>query len=60
MKREGHETAILQKSKNFVKYHRLLQKAEEEGRLDGRFRCPLCGMRYLAESDAEACCRIGD
>jgi len=60
MKREAYESAILQKSKNYVKYHRLLRKAEEEGRLDGKYRCPVCGMRYLTEPEADACCRIDE
>lgn len=60
MKRESHETAILEKSKNYVKFYRLLRKAEEDGRLDGKYRCPVCGMRYLSATDADECCRIDD
>jgi hypothetical protein len=60
MKPEGHEGTILQKSKNYVKFHRLLAKAEADGRLDGKHRCPVCGMRYLAAREADDCCRIED
>ena len=48
------------KSKNYVKFHRLLAKAEAEGRLDGKHRCPVCGMRYLTAREADECCRIED
>ncbi len=58
MKRDGKEATILQKDKNYVKFHRLLAKAELEGRLDGKYRCPVCGMRYLSSSEADECCRI--
>lgn len=58
MKRDGKDSAILQKDKNYVKFHRLLQKAEASGRLDGKHRCPVCGMRYLTEKEADDCCRI--
>lgn len=58
MKRDGKGSAILQKDKNYVKFHRLLQKAEADGRLDGKHRCPVCGMRYLTEKEADNCCRI--
>lgn len=50
---------ILKKGKNYVKFHRLLAKAEAEGRLDGKFQCPVCGMRFLSSQEADECCRIG-
>ena len=52
------EENVLKKGKNYVKFHRLLAKAEEEGRLDGKYRCPVCGMRYTKEKHADDCCRI--
>jgi len=54
----GREDEVLKKTKNYVKFHRLLEKAEMSGRLDGKFRCPVCGMRYLSASDADDCCKI--
>ena len=36
----------------------LLKKAEAEGRLDGKFKCSLCGMRYQTKAEAEECCRV--
>jgi hypothetical protein len=47
---------ILVRDANYVKYERLLVKAEAEGRLDGRFRCLVCGMRYREKDEADACC----
>ncbi len=51
---------ILVRDANYVKYERLLVEAEAEGRLDGRFRCLVCGMRYREKGDAEACCRAAN
>jgi len=34
----------------------LLKKAEQEGRLSGKYRCPVCGMRYKKEREASVCC----
>lgn len=48
----------LVKEKPFVKYDQLIERAEREGRINGRFRCLVCGMRYHAKDDAEDCCRI--
>jgi hypothetical protein len=52
------DEAILKKTKNYVKFHRLLTRAENNGRLDGKFRCPVCGMRYLTAEKSNNCCRI--
>ena len=57
-KHEEKEASILKKGKNYVKFHRLLAKAEAEGRLDGKFHCPVCGMRYLTGAEADDCCRV--
>ncbi len=48
----------LDSSKKYVKYHRLLAKAEKEGRIDGRYRCPVCGMRFMTFDEADACCKL--
>lgn len=42
----------------YVKYHRLLAKAEREGRIDGKYRCPVCGMRFLTFDEADVCCKL--
>jgi hypothetical protein len=52
------DETILKKTKNYVKFHRLLARAESNGRLDGKFRCPVCGMRYLSAAEANNCCKI--
>lgn len=49
---------ILVRDESFVKYRRLLHRAEAEGRIDGPNKCLVCGMRYLTKDEAEACCRI--
>ena len=49
---------ILVRDESFVKYDRLLNKAEKEGRIDGPHKCLTCGMRYLTKEEAEDCCKI--
>jgi len=41
-----------------VKFEQLLSKAENEGRIDGEFKCLVCGMRYQHKDNAENCCKI--
>lgn len=48
---------ILVRDSNYVKYERLLSQAEAEGRIDGRYSCLVCGMRYREKEPAEVCCR---
>jgi len=52
------EDEILVRDESFVKYDRLLTKAEKEGRIDGPHKCLTCGMRYLTKEEAEDCCKI--
>ncbi len=52
------EDDILVRDESFVKYERLLSKAESEGRIDGPNKCLVCGMRYTSKEDADACCKI--
>ena len=52
------EDEILVRDESFVKYDRLLSKAESEGRIDGPNKCLTCGMRYLSKEEAENCCKI--
>lgn len=54
------EDDILVRDPNYVKYERLLVQAEAEGRIDGRFSCLVCGMRYRDKLDAEECCRAAN
>ncbi len=58
MQRIRDEKDILVKDKSYVKFERLLSKAENEGRLDGHFKCLTCGMRYSVKDEAEGCCKI--
>ena len=52
------EEGLLVRDESFVKYRRLLRRAEDEGRIDGPCKCLVCGMRYLTKDESEACCRI--
>ncbi len=52
------EDDILIRDESFVKYERLLTKAEREGRIDGPSKCLVCGMRFHNKLEADACCRI--
>jgi len=52
------EKSALQKGGDYVKFQRLLAKAEADGRLDGKYPCPVCGMRYIHQREADECCRI--
>jgi len=52
------EEEILVRDESFVKYERLLTKAETEGRIDGPNKCLVCGMRYTTKVDADTCCKI--
>ncbi len=51
------ESSTLVKEKPFVKYDQLIARAEKEGRINGRHRCIVCGMRYNEKDAAEDCCR---
>ena len=53
-----NDDAVLVRDESFVKYERLLSKAETEGRIDGPNKCLVCGMRYLNKDEADNCCRI--
>ena len=52
------EEDILVRDESFVKYERLLTKAETEGRIDGPKKCLVCGMRYMSKDEADNCCKI--
>ncbi len=55
MKRRG-ATLILEQDDQYVKFSKLLEKATTEGRVDGKYRCMVCGMRFKDEKNAEDCC----
>ena len=58
MQRRRGDAEVLVRDKSFVKFEQLLTKAENEGRIDGDFKCLVCGMRYLQKDEAENCCKI--
>jgi hypothetical protein len=43
---------------NYVRFSKLLAKAIAEGRVDGKHRCPTCGMRYKTEAESMNCCGV--
>ena len=47
---------LIKKDETSSTYDLLLKKAVREGRVDGKFRCPVCGMRFKNEKEASACC----
>lgn len=47
---------VLIKDQPSATYEMLLKKAEREGRIGGKYRCPVCGMRYRREREASQCC----
>jgi hypothetical protein len=57
MKFGGADTKVLEgEDRNYVKFNKLLAKAHAEGRVDGKFRCPTCGMRFRTDVEASNCC----
>jgi hypothetical protein len=48
---------VLVKDQSSATFDMLLKKAEQEGRIGGKFRCPVCGMRFRREKEASECCR---
>lgn len=40
----------------FVNFELLLAKAMAEGRVNGKYRCPVCGMRYRRKKESQNCC----
>jgi len=42
--------------KKFPTFEKLLEKAKKQGRVDGPFECPVCGMRFNSKEEADSCC----
>ena len=49
---------VLVRDKSYVKFDRLLAKAAAEGRIDGDYKCLVCGMRFAEKNEADNCCKI--
>jgi len=54
---DKYDDEILIKDHTNVSYEMLLRKAEEEGRIGGKYKCPVCGMRFKTEREARDCCK---
>jgi hypothetical protein len=52
------EFNVLVRDKSYVKFERLLAKAAAEGRIDGDYKCLVCGMRFVEKGEADNCCKI--
>lgn len=46
----------LEKEPSDSTFQLLLQTAIAEGRIGGKFRCFVCGMRYHSQKEADLCC----
>ena len=49
---------LLAKDREYVKYFQLLKRAGADGRLDGKYPCKLCGMKFHTKQQADDCCKI--
>lgn len=58
MQRAREEQEVLVRDKSYVKYEKLLARAEANGRLDGDFKCLTCGMKYIEKKNAVNCCGV--
>ena len=52
------EKVLLKRDVANSTYEVLLRRAEEEGRIGGKYACPVCGMRYKKERESLACCSL--
>ena len=48
---------VLIKDQPSATYDMLLEKAEREGRVGGKYLCPICGMKFRREREASDCCK---
>ncbi len=48
---------LLSRDREYVRYLQLLRRAEADGRLDGKYPCKLCGMKYHTKQQADECCK---
>lgn len=51
------KASLLSRDKEYVRYMQLLRRAEADGRLDGKYPCKLCGMKYHTKQKAADCCK---
>lgn len=55
--RTSHTGVLVEEdSRDYVRFGKLIAKAWAEGRIDGKYRCPVCGMRFRIEADSITCC----
>ncbi len=51
------EKQVLIKDQPSATYEMLLKRAEREGRIGGKYSCPICGMKFRKEREATVCCK---
>lgn len=56
MENGGADALVHETDDNYVKFSKLLARAVAEGRVDGKWRCGTCGMRFRTEADSVNCC----
>ena len=54
-KRRNGEPFLIKASPNST-FDILLRRAEQDGRIGGKFRCEICGMTHMDQTDAKTCC----
>lgn len=55
-KHREEEEPVLQKDVRNGVYDFLVKEAVRSGRVGGKYRCGVCGMRYHTEEEASECC----
>ena len=58
MSRNSDDGSLLLKDKSFIRFDRLLHRAEGEGRIGGPFSCSICGMHYMTKGESVDCCNL--
>ena len=53
----AYKDEVLVRDHPSATYEMLLEKAEREGRIGGKYTCRICGMKYRKEKDAQDCCK---
>lgn len=58
MNRRNADQNVLVKGTTNSTFDILLRKAEEDGRVGGKYQCLICGMSFHQKSESKACCAM--
>ncbi len=47
---------VEEEDENYVMFSKLLAEAYAEGRVNGKYHCRVCGMRYKNSAESTTCC----